>query len=89
MDWKTVAATFGMIFLAELGDKTQLAVFNFAAKTQSPVSVFIGGGAALLLTTLLAVLFGSAIARVVPAHVMRIAAGSLFILFGIWTIVGR
>ncbi|MBN1676770.1 MAG: TMEM165/GDT1 family protein [Kiritimatiellae bacterium] len=89
MDWKTTLATFSMIFLAEMGDKTQLAVFNFAAKSQAPLAVFIGGGAALLLTTLLGVLFGGAIARAIPAHVVRYAAGSLFIAFGIWTLLGR
>ena len=89
MDWKLALTTFGMIFLAELGDKTQLATFSFAAKSRSPVCVFIGAGAALLMTTLLAVLFGEAIARVVPVKVMQVAAGVLFILFGVLILVGK
>lgn len=89
MNWRIMLATFTMIFLAEIGDKTQLAVFNFAAKTQAPLAVFIGGGAALLLTTLLGAFFGDAIARVVPQHVMKWTAGSLFIVFGVWTIASK
>ena len=89
MDWKVIASTFTLIFLAELGDKTQLALFSFAAKTQRPVSVLLGGGAALLLTTALAVVIGGAIGRFVPEHVMRWVAGLLFVGFGVLILLGK
>lgn len=89
MDWKIVGSTFAMIFLAELGDKTQLAIFSFAAGSRSPGAVMLGAGGALLLTTLLAVLIGSTVGRLVPADVMRYIAGGLFILFGALMIGGH
>ena len=87
MDLKILLTTFGMIFLAELGDKTQLATFAFAAENQSKLAVFLGAAAALLLTSLLAVVFGSAVSRLIPANYIKIGAGGLFILLGLWMLV--
>jgi len=87
MDIKVLLTTFGMIFLAELGDKTQLATFAFAAQSESRLAVFIGSASALVLTSVLAVLLGSWIARFVPAHYMKGAAGVLFIVLGVWMLV--
>ena len=58
MDWKVFWATFGTLFLAEMGDKTQLAALTMAAETRLPLSVFLGGSAALVLVTLLGVSLG-------------------------------
>ena len=87
MDIKVLLMTFGMIFLAELGDKTQLATFTFAAESKSRLAVFIGSATALVLTSLLAVLLGSGIARVVPTNYIKVAAGVLFVVLGVWMIV--
>jgi putative Ca2+/H+ antiporter (TMEM165/GDT1 family) len=87
MDIKVLLMTFGMIFLAELGDKTQLATLTFAAESKSRLAVFIGSAGALVLTSLLAVLLGSGIARVVPTNYIKVAAGALFIFLGVWMIV--
>ncbi len=87
MDFKTIITTFGMIFLAELGDKTQLATFCFAADSKSPLSVFLGSAGALVITSLLAVLCGSAVCRVVPANYIKIGAGTLFVLLGLWMVL--
>ena len=87
MDFKIVFTTFWMIFLAELGDKTQLATFAFAAETKSRFAVFLGSAGALILTSLLAVMFGSIISRLVPAYYVKIGAGGLFVLLGLWMLL--
>ncbi|MEW6669231.1 MAG: TMEM165/GDT1 family protein [Thermodesulfobacteriota bacterium] len=87
MDLKTMLTTFGMIFLAELGDKTQLATFAFSAKSSSRLSVFLGSAVALVLTSLLGVLLGSVVARLIPAHYIRAGAGVLFVVLGVWMLV--
>jgi len=82
-------STFALVFMAELGDKTQIAVFTLTTQGQSPLAIFIGAGAALLLSTTIAVLLGTVTARFIPPHAIRFihyAAGGLFILIGIWTI---
>jgi putative Ca2+/H+ antiporter (TMEM165/GDT1 family) len=87
MDLKIFLTTFGMIFLAELGDKTQLATFAFAAESRSRLSVFLGSAGALVVTSLLAVILGSAVSRLIPANYMKIGAGVLFILLGLWMLL--
>jgi len=84
MDLKILLTTFGMIFLAELGDKTQLATFAFAAESKSRLAVFLGSAGALVLTSMLAVVFGSTLSRLVP----RVGAGALFVLLGLWIGLG-
>jgi putative Ca2+/H+ antiporter (TMEM165/GDT1 family) len=86
MDFKMCFTTFAMIFLAELGDKTQLATLSFAAESQSRVAVFLGSAGALVLSSLLAVLVGTALNRVVPVNYVKTGAGALFILLGLWMI---
>lgn len=83
MDWKLFASTFGLIFLAELGDKTQLAAFAATAGSKSPLSIFLGASAALVLSTLIAVAVGASLQRLVPTHYLKIAAGILFLAFGV------
>jgi len=89
LEWKIVVSTFTLIFLAELGDKTQLALFSHAAKTRNPLSVLLGGGGALLVSTVLAVALGGVMGRFVPASAMRWVAGSVFIGFGVLILLGR
>ncbi len=87
MDWRLLAATFGTVFLAELGDKTQLATLSFAASGRSFWSVFLGSSLALVLTSLVAALTGSGLARIVPARYVSIASGVLFIVIGAFVII--
>ena len=82
MDWKIFIATFGTIFLAELGDKTQLATLAFASAQRSFWSVFIGSALALVLTSLLATLLGHTLSRWLPRQYVGLGAGLLFILIG-------
>jgi len=86
---QTALSTFAIIFLAELGDKTQLAVVALASQTKSPLGVFIGAGSALLVSAAAAVLLGCNLPRLVPDSATRIVhyvAGALFILVGGWTL---
>ncbi|MEO0081189.1 MAG: TMEM165/GDT1 family protein [candidate division WOR-3 bacterium] len=87
MDWRLLAATFGTVFLAELGDKTQLATLCFAASGRSFWSVFLGSSLALVLTSLVAALSGSGLARIVPVRYVSIASGVLFIVIGVFVII--
>ena len=84
MDIKAMVTTFGMIFLAELGDKTQLATLSFAAESKSKLSVFLGSASALVLTSLLAVVFGAWMSRLIPADYIEKGAGVLFVVLGVW-----
>ncbi|HSW09688.1 MAG TPA: TMEM165/GDT1 family protein [Bacillota bacterium] len=84
-----VLSTFLMVFLAEFGDKTQLATMLIAAKSGSPGSVLVGASLALLLTTALGVVMGTALARLVPAAYLRWSAGIGFIAVGILLLVRR
>lgn len=82
MDWKLLASTFGAIFLAELGDKTQLATLALATGGKSKWPIFLGSALALIATSAIAVGAGEAISRVVPAIWLRRAAGVAFLVMG-------
>lgn len=86
MDWKTLVTTFTAIFLAELGDKTQLATLALTADSRSKLSVFVGSASALVATSLLAVLAGGLVARYVPPIWLKRGAGALFVVLGAWTL---
>lgn len=83
MDWKLFASTFLAIFVAELGDKTQLATLSLAAGGSSRWVVFAGSALALIATSALAVLFGEALTRVIPPVWIRRGAGVLFLVLGV------
>jgi Ca2+/H+ antiporter, TMEM165/GDT1 family len=82
-------STFVFIFLAELGDKTQIAVFSLSSESSSPWPVFIGASTALVLSTALAVVLGTVFARSIPpgfSRVVHYVAGGLLVLTGAWMI---
>lgn len=89
MDWRILASTFGLIFLAELGDKTQLAAIAMSAESKSPLAVFLGAVLALALVTLIGVAIGGTLTRVIPARYIRMAAGGLFVIIGILMLIPR
>lgn len=89
MNWKLLWATFGLIFLAELGDKTQLTTMALAAQSRAPLPVFIGAAVALSLTSLLGVLVGGVICQYIPAHYIKVGSGALFIVIGALLVSGR
>ena len=87
MDWKMFVPVFGTVFLAELGDKTQLATLLFAIKAPSSlVTIFVAASGALILSSAIAVVGGAAISNYVDPRILSWIAGIGFILIGIWTI---
>jgi putative Ca2+/H+ antiporter (TMEM165/GDT1 family) len=81
MDWKLLGSTYAAVFLAELGDKTQLATLALATG-RSRWTVFLGSALALLTSSALAVLAGDAVAHVVPPVWIRRGAAALFLVLG-------
>jgi Ca2+/H+ antiporter, TMEM165/GDT1 family len=81
--WTTFFSTFITIFLAEMGDKTQLATLLLSAQSGSPWIVFIGSGAALIATSLVGVLLGRYLAKVLSPETLDIAAGMLLMIISI------
>jgi putative Ca2+/H+ antiporter (TMEM165/GDT1 family) len=82
MDWKILASTFGAVFVAELGDKTQLAALSLSTGTTSKWSVFLGSALALCASSAIAVLAGGLVSRVVPPTWLRRIAGGAFVVMG-------
>jgi putative Ca2+/H+ antiporter (TMEM165/GDT1 family) len=87
MDWKLFALVFSTVFVAELGDKTQLATMLYAARAEaSRLTVFVSATAALALSTALAVLAGTLVSQHVSERILSWIAGCGFIAVGIWTL---
>ncbi len=85
MDWRLALTTFSAIFLAEMGDKTQIAVITFTADTHKPLAVFIGAAVALALVSGLGVLVGGFVGRYVPQWLLPKIAAVVFVAIGVWT----
>ena len=87
MDFKVLSTVFTSVFIAELGDKTQLATLLFASdKDTSKLTVFIGASLALIATSAIGVLAGSVISQYVSEKTLQYVAGIGFIAIGIWTL---
>ena len=89
MDLRLFLSTFGLVFLAELGDKTQLATLSLAASGRSRLTVFLGAAAALVVTSAIAAVAGEAAARWVPAVWIQRIAGAGFLVMGVLLLLGR
>jgi putative Ca2+/H+ antiporter (TMEM165/GDT1 family) len=88
MDWKVFATVFGTVFLAELGDKTQLATLLFASRSAVSLwTIFVAASAALLLTTAIGVAAGAVMSQHLNPRYLSYAAGIGFIVIGAWTLV--
>ncbi len=83
MDWKLFFSTFALIFLAELGDKTQLAVLATSAGNKSWLAVLLGAVFALAASTVIAVVVGLLLNKTLPEKWIQAAAAALFIIFGL------
>ncbi|OPZ64270.1 MAG: hypothetical protein BWY85_01244 [Firmicutes bacterium ADurb.Bin506] len=86
---KVVLSTFWVVFLAELGDKTQLTTMLLVAEGKKPLAVLIGAASALVLSSVVGVMAGGLIARYVPEMWVRIAAGAGFVVIGIMLLAGK
>ncbi|MBZ0252004.1 MAG: TMEM165/GDT1 family protein [Candidatus Methylomirabilis sp.] len=83
MDPKLFASTFSLIFLAELGDKTQLATLTLAATASQRWTVFAAASLALVAASALGVLVGGAVGQYVQGPWVKRAAGALFVAIGV------
>ncbi len=87
MDLKILLTVFSVIFIAELGDKTQLATLLFAADTDvSKFTIFLGASLALILTSAIGVLAGGFVANYVNEKYLHFIAGIGFIFLGAYTL---
>jgi putative Ca2+/H+ antiporter (TMEM165/GDT1 family) len=88
MDLKILVTVFTSVFIAELGDKTQLATMLFASDTQtSKLTVFLGASLALIATSALGVAAGTFLSNYVSERALQYVAGIGFIAIGIWTLI--
>lgn len=85
-DWKAFGSTFGLLFAAEMGDKTQLAVLGLAGRYGAPCPVFIGGALALTVVTALGVIGGQGLSRLIPERLLRWISAMAFVVMG--TLIG-
>ena len=87
MEWKLFATVFSTVFVAELGDKTQLATLLYAARSpQARWTVFVAAAVALVLTSAIGVMAGDLVSRSMDERTLSRVAGAGFIAIGIWTL---
>jgi putative Ca2+/H+ antiporter (TMEM165/GDT1 family) len=89
MDWRVLLTTFGVIFLAEMGDKTQLAAMTMAAETKRPWAVLLGSTLALACVSALGVLVGATLGHYLPLDWIKRAAAVAFIAIGVLMLAGK
>ena len=89
MDWRVFLTTFGAIFLAEMGDKTQLATMTMAAQSKKPWTVFISSALALAAVSAIGVLVGSLLGNFIPLEWVKRVAALAFIAIGILMLLGK
>ena len=87
MDWKTFVTVFGTVFLAELGDKTQLATLLFASKANMSLwLIFAAAASALVLASAIGVTAGHLVSEYVSPKYLSYLAGVGFVVIGVWTL---
>jgi Ca2+/H+ antiporter, TMEM165/GDT1 family len=89
MDWRVFVTTFGLIFLAEMGDKTQLAAMTMAASSKKPWAVFIGASIALACVSAIGVAVGGLLGNYLPLEWIKRAAAIAFIIIGVLMLAGK
>jgi putative Ca2+/H+ antiporter (TMEM165/GDT1 family) len=89
MEWKIFGTAFLTLFLAELGDKTQLAIITLTAKTDSKLAIFLGASLALVIVSLLGVLVGGVLSQYVPTEWLQRIVAFGFIAIGVLMLLGK
>src|SRR5882762_6677452 len=89
MDWRVMLTTFGVIFLAEIGDKTQIAAMTMAAEKKRPWEVFIGASLALVAVSAIRVIVGTLLSQYLPLEWIKRVAGAAFIVIGVLILFGK
>jgi putative Ca2+/H+ antiporter (TMEM165/GDT1 family) len=89
MDWRVLLTTFGVIFLAEMGDKTQIAAMTLAAEKKRPWEVFIATSLALVAVSAIGVMVGSTLSQYLPLVWIKRGAGLSFIVIGVLVLLGK
>ena len=89
MDWRVFMTTFATIFLAEMGDKTQLAAMTMAADTKKPVAVFLASALALVCVSALGVAVGGTLGHYLPLEWIRRVAALGFIAIGVLILLDK
>ncbi|HEX9061268.1 MAG TPA: TMEM165/GDT1 family protein [Clostridia bacterium] len=87
--YKSILTAFIVVFLAELGDKTQLSTMLLASKSNSVWYTFIGSACALVLSSLIGVIAGSYINKFFPAYYIQVVSGVVFLIIGLLLIFGK
>ena len=89
MDWRVLLTTFGIIFLAEMGDKTQLAAMTMAADKKRPWEVFLGASLALAAVSAVGILVGTMLGHYLPLDWIKRVAAASFIVIGVLMLIGK
>ena len=82
MPFALLASTFATVFLAELGDKTQLAIVSISGTSNRPGAVFAGSAAALVLASMVGAAAGGSLSSVIPTDGLQLAAAAGFLIIG-------
>ncbi|NEO88228.1 MAG: TMEM165/GDT1 family protein [Spirulina sp. SIO3F2] len=88
MDWQLLGLSFVTVFLAEIGDKSQIAAIALSGSSKSPKAVFLGTTAALILASFIGVILGEGIASFLPARLLKALAAIGFALLALRILMG-
>lgn len=88
MDWQLFGLSFTTVFLAEIGDKSQIAAIALSGSSKSPKAVFLGTTAALVLASFVGVILGEGIASLLPARLLKALAALGFALLALRILMG-
>lgn len=86
---KEIITVFISIFVAEIADKTQFAVISFATKSLHPFNIWFAATLAFCVTNLIGIIIGQGFAKICPTEVIKYISGSIFIIIGLVTIIGK
>ena len=89
MDWRVLFTTFGIMFLAEMGDKTQLAAMTMAAEKKRPWEVFLGASLALAAVSAVGIIIGTTLGQYLPLEWIKRVAGAAFVIIGVLILIGK